>query len=60
MTNDVAPYSEAITEGAKTAGKFLDLVRDAGKPIANAYGLVIGDRVEALRQRNLDALTRRS
>jgi hypothetical protein len=60
VSNEVAPYSEAIKEGAKTAGKLLDIVRDAGKPVADAYGLIIGDRVEALRERNLDALTRRT
>ena len=54
------PYEEAITEGSKAAGKFLDIVRDEGKPVADAYGFLIGDRVEAWRERNLDALGRRT
>lgn len=60
MPDEVAPYSEAITEGSKAVGKAIDLLRDVGKPVANAYGLIIGDRVDAWRERNLDALTRRT
>lgn len=60
MGDELAPYSEAITEGSKTAGKLIDLVRDVGKPVSSAYGLLIGDQVEAWRERNLDALTRRT
>jgi abortive infection alpha-like protein len=58
--SEVAPYSEAVTEVSKAAGKFLDIVRDVGKPVADAYGLLIGDRVEAWRERNLDDLARRT
>ncbi|MGM4886301.1 Abi-alpha family protein [Tardiphaga sp. 11_C7_N12_6] len=58
--SEVAPYSEAITETSKTVGKAIDLVRDFGQPVANAYGLVIGDRIESWRERNLDAMTRRT
>lgn len=60
MPNDVAPYSEAVTEAAKAIAKALDLIRDASKPISTTYGLVIGDRMEAWRERNLDAITRRT
>jgi hypothetical protein len=31
-----------------------------GKPVASAYGLLIGDHIEAWRERNLDALARRT
>jgi hypothetical protein len=59
-TDDVAPYSGAIEESAKTAGKALDLIRDASGPIADAYGLIIGDRVHAARHRRLDQITRKT
>jgi Abortive infection alpha len=60
MSDEGAPYDKAITEGSKAAGKFLDIVRDVGKPVANIYGVLIGDRIEAWRERNLDAMTRRT
>ena len=44
MSEDVAPYSGAIEETAKTTGKAFDLIRDSARPIADAYGLIIGDR----------------
>ncbi|MCC8957627.1 hypothetical protein H8B02_30610 [Bradyrhizobium sp. Pear77] len=47
MSDDIAPNSDAITEGSKAAGKLIDLVRDAGMPVASFYGLMIGDRVDA-------------
>jgi hypothetical protein len=60
MSEDVAPYSGAIEETAKTTGKALDLVKDSARPIANIYGLVIGDAIQAARDRRLDAITRRT
>jgi hypothetical protein len=60
MADDVARYSGAIEESAKTAGKALDLIKDASGPIAQAYGLIIGDRVEAARHRRLDEITRKT
>jgi hypothetical protein len=60
MTKDVAPYSEAITEASKTIGKALDIARDSARPIGSFYALIIGDQVDAWRERNLDALTRRT
>jgi hypothetical protein len=58
MTN--APYDKAIEEGAKVTGKVLDLVKDSAQPIANIYGLLIGDQIEAARHRRLDAIARRT
>jgi hypothetical protein len=60
MSDEGAPYDKAITEGSRAAGKFLDIVKDVGGPVANVYGLLIGDRIEAWRERNLDALSRRT
>ena len=60
MSEDVAPYSGAIEETAKTTGKALDLVRDGARPIADAYGLIIGDQIHAARHRRLDAITRKT
>src|SRR4051794_27972998 len=60
MADDVAPYAGAIEETAKTAGKALDLIKDASGPIADFYSLVIGDRVQAARHRRLDEMTRRT
>jgi hypothetical protein len=60
MSDDVAPYSEAIAEGSRAVGKALDIVKGIGRPVASAYGLVIGDQIEAWRERNLDAVTRRT
>jgi Abortive infection alpha len=60
MGEDVAPYSGAIEETAKTAGKALDLVRDGAGPIADFYGLIIGDQIHAARHRRLDAITRKT
>jgi hypothetical protein len=55
-----APYSSAIEETAKTTGKALDLVKDGALPIADIYGLIIGDQVHAARHRRLDAITRKT
>jgi hypothetical protein len=60
MPNDAAPYSGAIEESAKAAGKALDIVKDAANPIADVYGLIIGDHVHAARHRRLDAITRKT
>jgi hypothetical protein len=60
MGDDVAPYSGAIEETAKTAGKALDLVRDGAGPIADIYGLIIGDQIHAARHRRLDSITRKT
>jgi Abortive infection alpha len=60
MSDDAAPYSGAIEETAKTAGKALDLVRDGAGPIADVYGLIIGDHIHAARNRRLDAIARKT
>ena len=54
------PYEKAIEESAKTAGKALDVVSSMSPAIANAYNLLIGDRISAARERNLDAITRKT
>src|ERR1700722_7712557 len=60
MSEDVAPYSGAIKEAAKKTGKAFDLIRDSARPIADAYGLIIGDQIHAARHRRLDAITRKT
>src|SRR5260370_28438329 len=64
MSDEGAPYEKAIEETAKTAGKALDFVRDGAhavsRPIANIYGLLIGDHIDAARERNLDAIARKT
>jgi hypothetical protein len=60
MADDEAPYSGAIEQTAKTAGKALDLVKDAAGPIADIYGLVIGDHIGAARSRRLDKMMRKT
>jgi hypothetical protein len=45
---------------AKAAGKAIDLVQSMNPAIANAYGILIGDRIAAARERNLDATTRKT
>ncbi len=54
------PYENSITETAKTAGKALDIVQSMSPAIASAYGFVIGDRINAQRERQLDALARKT
>ena len=49
MSDDSVPYDKAVAETAKATGKFLDIVRDVGKPVASAYGLLIGDPIDAWR-----------
>jgi hypothetical protein len=62
VADDIAPYSKAIEETAKATGKALDLVRDGtqaiSRPVAQIYGLLIGDKIDASRERNLDAISR--
>jgi hypothetical protein len=60
MSDQAAPYDKAIQETAKTTGKALDLVKDSAQPIANIYGLLIGDQIGAARHRRLDAITRKT
>jgi hypothetical protein len=64
MTDEIAPYSKAIEETAKTTGKAIDAVREGAhaisRPVANIYGLLIGDHIDAARERNLDALSRKT
>jgi hypothetical protein len=60
MTDDGAPYSGAIEESARAAGKALDLIKDASGPIADVYGIIIGDRVHAARHRRLDEITQKT
>jgi hypothetical protein len=60
MADDRMPYEGAIEETAKATGKVVDLVHDGFRAVspavADAYGYLIGDRISALRQRNLDAV----
>lgn len=56
----MSSYDKAIEEAAKATSKALDLVKDAAAPIADAYGLLIGDQISAARARRLDALTRKT
>jgi Abortive infection alpha len=62
MADDAMPYEKAIEETAKATGKVVDLVHDGFRAVspavADAYGYLIGDRITALRQRNLDAVAR--
>ena len=60
MSDNEAPYSGAIKESAKAVGKALDLIKDASGPIADAYGLIIGDHIHAARDRRLDQITRKT
>lgn len=57
--NDM-PYDKAIEETAKAAGKALDVVRDVSPAISNVYGLLIGDRIAAAREKNLDEISRKT
>lgn len=62
MSDDKMPYEEAITESAKAASNAVDLAREAGRAVSpalgNIYGLLLGDRVGAWRERNQDKLAR--
>ncbi|MDE5458594.1 DUF4393 domain-containing protein [Bradyrhizobium sp. CSA112] len=54
------PYEKAIEETAKTTGKAIDIVQSMSPAIASAYGFIIGDRINAARERQLDALARKT
>ncbi|SNT09870.1 protein of unknown function [Tardiphaga sp. OK246] len=54
------PYEKSIEEGAKAAGKFLDVVKSVSPAVGDLYGLAIGDRVHGWRQRHIDAVTRKT
>jgi hypothetical protein len=55
------PYEKAIEETAKATGKAIDFVRnDIAPAISNVYGLLIGDRLAAAREKNLDEISRRT
>ncbi len=58
MNETKRPYEQAIEETAKTTGKALDIVQSMTPAIANAYGFLIGDRIGAARERQLDKLSR--
>ncbi len=57
---DEMPYEKAIEETAKTTGKALDMVQSMSPAIATAYGFIIGDRINAARERQLDSLARKT
>ncbi|MBR0862263.1 hypothetical protein ACVIWV_006228 [Bradyrhizobium diazoefficiens] len=52
------PYEKAAEETAKTIGKGLDLVNRAAPAIGDAYGFLIGDRIQEQRARNADKMAR--
>jgi hypothetical protein len=54
------PYEKAAEEVAKATGKALDIVQSMSPAIADAYGWLIGNRITAGRERNLDALMRKT
>jgi hypothetical protein len=60
MSDDAAPYERAIEETAKATGKALDIVKATAGPVAEIYGLIIGDKIQAARQRRLDAIMRKT
>jgi hypothetical protein len=65
MSDDgTAPYGKAIEESAKAANNAVDLIREGGRAIGptigNIYGLLIGDKVAAARERRLDEITRKT
>jgi len=54
------PYEKAIEEAAKTGGKALDILDKASPAIGTVYNWMIGDRVTAARERNLDSFQRKT
>jgi hypothetical protein len=62
VSDEGAPYDKAIEETAKAASNAIDLVREGSRAISpaigNIYGLLIGDKVSAARDRRLDELAR--
>lgn len=59
---DDTPYEKAVEETAKAASNAIDLFREGGRAIGpaigNVYGILIGDKVAAARERHLDKLAR--
>jgi hypothetical protein len=64
MSDNGAPYDKAIEETAKATSNAVDLIREGGRAISpaigNVYGLLIGDKVAAARERRLDEITRKT
>ena len=64
MGDDGAPYEKAVEETAKATSNAVDLIREGGRAIApaigNIYGVLIGDKVAAARERRLDEITRKT
>src|SRR4051794_1725941 len=58
MNETNMPYDKAIEETAKTTGRVLDIVQSMTPAVADAYGFLIGDRISAARERQLDKLSR--
>jgi hypothetical protein len=54
------PYEKAIEEADKTGGKALYILDKASPAIGTVYNWMIGDRVAAARERNLDSLQRKT
>ena len=52
------PYEKAAEETAKTIGMGLDLVNRTAPAIGDAYGFLIGDRIQEQRARNADRMAR--
>lgn len=64
MNDQVAPYEKAIEETARTVGKAIDVVRETAhairRPTSNLFNFLVGDRLQAARDRNLDELLRKT
>jgi hypothetical protein len=64
MSDESMPYEKAVEETAKAAGNAIELIREGGRAIGpsvgNIYGLLIGDRVSAARDRRLDEIARKT
>jgi hypothetical protein len=64
MSDDSMPFEKAAEETAKAASNAVDLIREGGRAIGPAigeiYGLLIGDRVSAARDRRLDEIARKT
>ena len=55
MSDVSVPYEKAVEETAKAASNAVDLIREGGRTIApsirNIYGILIGDKMSAARER---------
>jgi hypothetical protein len=64
MSDESMPYEKAAEETAKAAGNAIDLIREGGRAIGpsvgNIYGILIGDRISAARDRRLDEIARKT